>query len=132
MIGAARTLVTRRASPRGLRRQLASASAPSGTLDPRTRRPAPGWRVARLTGKSEHDPLHNLSSTRASRLSTTTADPDRLLTQKEAAALLNVSPGYLRESSCPKILLEGNGSRGKPLVRYLRSDVLDWALARRT
>lgn len=60
------------------------------------------------------------------------ADPDRLLTQKEAAEMLHVSPGYLRESSCPKILLEGNGSRGKPLVRYLRADVLNWALARRT
>lgn len=57
---------------------------------------------------------------------------DALLTQREAADLLSVSPGYLRESSCPKLLLPGNGPRGKPLVRYVRSDVLAWALARRT
>jgi hypothetical protein len=85
-----------------------------------------------LTGKSQHDPLHNLSSTPTSTLSTTTADLDRLLAQKEAAELLGVSVSYLRESSCPKVLLPGTGPRGKPLVRYLRSDVLSWALARRT
>jgi hypothetical protein len=60
------------------------------------------------------------------------AAADQLLTQGEAAELLRVSVSYLRASSCPKILLPGRGDRGKPLVRYLRSDVLAWALARRT
>jgi hypothetical protein len=57
---------------------------------------------------------------------------DELLTQKEAAGVLKVSVAYLRTSSCPKLLLPGSGPRGKPLVRYLRSDVLAWAMARRT
>ncbi len=57
--------------------------------------------------------------------------PDRLFTQKEAAALLNVSVSYLRASSCPKVLLPGTGPRGKSLVRYLKADVLSWALSRR-
>lgn len=57
---------------------------------------------------------------------------DELLTQREAAGVLRVSVAYLRASSCPKLLLPGSGPRGKPLVRYLRSDVLSWALARRT
>lgn len=60
------------------------------------------------------------------------AGGDELLTQREAAALLRVSVAYLRASSCPKILLPGRGDRGKPLVRYLRSDVLAWAIKRRT
>lgn len=57
---------------------------------------------------------------------------DTLLTQRDAADLLKVSVSYLRSSSCPKVLLPGNGPRRKPLVRYLRSDVLSWALSRRT
>ena len=57
---------------------------------------------------------------------------DELLTQREAANLLKVSVSYLRASSCPKLLLPSSGSQGKPLVRYLRSDVLAWAVARRT
>jgi hypothetical protein len=57
---------------------------------------------------------------------------DELLTQREAAALLKVCVAYLRASSCPKLLLPGSGPRGKPVLRYLRSDVLSWALARRT
>jgi hypothetical protein len=57
--------------------------------------------------------------------------PDGLLTQKEAARLLAVGVSYLRASNCPKLLLPGTGDAGKPLVRYLRSDVLGWALARR-
>lgn len=52
------------------------------------------------------------------------------LTQREAARLLRVSVSYLRESSCPKHLLPGNGPRGRPLVRYLRDEVLAWASAR--
>lgn len=52
------------------------------------------------------------------------------LTQREAAGLLRVSVSYLRASSCPKHLLPGNGARGRPLVRYLRDDLLAWATAR--
>jgi hypothetical protein len=52
------------------------------------------------------------------------------LTQREAAALLRVSVSYLRASSCPKHLLPGNGPSGRPLVRYVRGEVLGWASAR--
>ena len=41
-----------------------------------------------------------------------------------------VSPSFLRASSCPKHLLPGNGPRGRPLVRYLRDEVLAWGTAR--
>ena len=54
-----------------------------------------------------------------------------IMTQKEAAALLRVSVAYLRASSCPKLLLPGNGPRGRPTVRYRLEDVLAWANARR-
>jgi hypothetical protein len=50
-----------------------------------------------------------------------------LLTQKEAAAYLRVSPAYLRASSCPKILLPGNGKKGRPMVRYRVEDRTAWA-----
>jgi hypothetical protein len=53
-----------------------------------------------------------------------------MLTQREAAALLRVSVSYLRASSCPKHLLPGNGPRGRPIVRYLREELLDWATSR--
>ena len=43
-----------------------------------------------------------------------------MLTQREAAKLLQVSVAYLRASACPKYLLPGNGPRRKPLVRYRR------------
>lgn len=52
------------------------------------------------------------------------------MTQREAARLLRVSVSFLRASSCPKCLLPGNGPRGRPLVRYLRSEVLAWGSAR--
>jgi hypothetical protein len=58
------------------------------------------------------------------------APPPSELTQREAAQLLRVSVSYLRASSCPKHLLPGNGPRGRPLVRYLRDEVLTWASAR--
>lgn len=57
-------------------------------------------------------------------------DQAPILTQKEAAELLRVSVSFLRASSCPKHLLPGNGLRGKPLVRYVRSEVLAWFHAR--
>lgn len=52
--------------------------------------------------------------------------PDRLLTQREAAEYLAVSARYLRESSCPKVLLPGHGKKGHPLVRYSLRDLHDW------
>ena len=59
------------------------------------------------------------------------ATSDRpMLTQREAADLLRVSVSYLRASSCPKHLLPGNGPRGRPIVRYLRDELLDWATSR--
>jgi hypothetical protein len=58
------------------------------------------------------------------------ASADEVLTQRQAARLLKVSVAYLRASSCPKHLLPGNGRCGKPLVRYLRSQVLEWGLRR--
>ena len=70
-----------------------------------------------------------LASTFSDTESATTTDA--LLTQREAADLLKVSVSYLRSSCCPKVLLPGTGPRGRPLVRYLRSDVLNWALSRR-
>ncbi len=53
--------------------------------------------------------------------------PPGLLTQKEASAYLRVSPAYLRASSCPKILLPGNGKKGRPMVRYRVEDLIAWA-----
>ena len=54
---------------------------------------------------------------------------ERLWTQKEAAAFLSVTTRYLRDSSCPKILLPGNGKKGQPVVRYDPADVRAWAHA---
>lgn len=52
---------------------------------------------------------------------------DHLWSQKEAAFYLGVSARYLRESSCPKVLLPGNGTKGQPIVRYRPADVVAWA-----
>jgi hypothetical protein len=54
---------------------------------------------------------------------------DRLWTQREAAHFLGVSARYLRDSSCPKILLPGNGEKGQPLVRYDPAEVRAWMSA---
>lgn len=54
---------------------------------------------------------------------------DHLWTQREAAAFLGVTPRYLRDSSCPKILLPGNGKKRQPLVRYDPAAVRGWAHA---
>ena len=61
-----------------------------------------------------------------------TLPADRYWTQKEAAAFLGVSARYLRESSCPKLLLPGNGVKGVPLVRYDPAQVRRWAEQWRT
>jgi hypothetical protein len=49
-----------------------------------------------------------------------------LVAQREAAAFLGVSQSYLRASSCPKVLLPGNGLKDRPLVRYRLSEVASW------
>ena len=51
---------------------------------------------------------------------------DRLWTQREAAYYLGVGVRYLRESSCPKVLLPGAGKKGKSLVRYEPAAVMAW------
>lgn len=52
--------------------------------------------------------------------------PEKLMRQKDAAAMLGVSISYLRASDCPKVLLPP--SRGKrPLVRYRESELMAWA-----
>jgi hypothetical protein len=50
-----------------------------------------------------------------------------ILSQHEAAKLLQVSTRYLRDSGCPKLLLPSNGIHGRHLVRYIRVEVLAWA-----
>ena len=54
-------------------------------------------------------------------------DDRRLWAQREAAAWLGVTTRYLRDSSCPKLLLPGNGPKGQPLVRYDPDEVRAWA-----
>jgi len=54
-------------------------------------------------------------------------NPGRLWTQPEAAAYLQVSDRYLRDSSCPKVLLPGKGETDRPLIRYEPSVVKEWA-----
>lgn len=54
---------------------------------------------------------------------------ERLWTQREAATFLAVTPRYLRDSDCPKILLPGHGPKGQPVVRYDPADVRAWARA---
>ncbi len=54
-----------------------------------------------------------------------TAEP--LVSQREAAVFLDVSQSYLRASSCPKVLLPGNGTKARPLVRYRISEVAQWS-----
>ena len=56
--------------------------------------------------------------------------PASLWTQREAAAYLHVTPRYLRDSSCPKILLPGNGPHGRPIVRYEPRAVRHWIAQR--
>jgi hypothetical protein len=56
----------------------------------------------------------------------------RLWTQDEAAAYLNVSTRYLRDSSCPKATLPGNGPKGESLIRYKPEDVMRWVDSWRT
>lgn len=52
---------------------------------------------------------------------------DHLWTVEEAARYLGVSPRYLRDCACPRILLPGNGAHGQSLVRYDPASVKAWA-----
>lgn len=52
-----------------------------------------------------------------------------LLTQTQAAAALNVSTRYLRNSDCPKLFLPGNGRTGQPVLRYDLEQCVAWARA---
>lgn len=61
-----------------------------------------------------------------------TGAPDGYWTQRQAAAVLGVSPRYLRASSCPKLLLPGTGTAGRPLVRYAPDAVHAWAASYRS
>jgi hypothetical protein len=55
---------------------------------------------------------------------------EKFLKQREAAGILGVSVAWLRASECPKVLLPGNGPKGRPVVRYRERDLLDWAEGR--
>ena len=59
-------------------------------------------------------------------------DARRLWTQKEAAAYLVMSTRWLRDSNVPKILIPGNGSKGKPAIRYEKGAIDEWLDAHRT
>jgi hypothetical protein len=50
---------------------------------------------------------------------------ERLMRQKEAAAMLDVSVSYLRASDCPKVLLPSSSGK-RSLVRYRESELLAW------
>lgn len=52
-----------------------------------------------------------------------------LMTPREAARMLRVSAGFLRTSSCPKVLMRGNGRTPKALVRYQHAEVVKWIAA---
>jgi hypothetical protein len=41
-----------------------------------------------------------------------------LWSQDEAAKAMRVSVRYLRESTCPRVELPGNGDEGRPMLRY--------------
>jgi hypothetical protein len=58
-----------------------------------------------------------------------TAELEKLWTQKEAAAFLQVSTRWLRASSCPMVLLPGHGEKSKPTLRYEPAAVRTWALS---
>lgn len=49
-----------------------------------------------------------------------------LLRQREAAQMLGVSVTYLRASDCPKVLLPGQGPKGRDSVRYDPEDLKAW------
>lgn len=64
---------------------------------------------------------------REPRLESSVGQAERLWTQREASSFLGVTPRYLRDSSCPKMLLPGNGVKHQPLVRYDPAEVRAWA-----
>ena len=58
------------------------------------------------------------------------APSGKLWTQKEASEYLSVSCRYLRNTSCPRVELPGNGRKGRPVIRYSPAEVAAWAQAR--
>ncbi len=56
----------------------------------------------------------------------------QLLRQKEAAVVLGVSVAWLRASTCPKVLLPGNGPKGQAIVRYDTADLDAWKETHKT
>lgn len=71
------------------------------------------------------------AATAAKRIAASAVSPTRRYwTQTEAAEFVGVSARTLRESSCPKLLLPGSGSRR--IVRYDPDDVTRWAQSHRT
>lgn len=80
--------------------------------------PQPHTKRPRASGPSGAPPLKNV---------VTPMVVYGLWTQKQTAAYLNVCERYLRDSSCPKVLLPGNGKKQKEsVIRYAPEAVLRW------
>lgn len=80
--------------------------------------PRPHTKRPRASGPSGAPPLQNV---------VTPMVVYGLWTQKQAAAYLNVSERFLRDSSCPKVLLPGNGKEQKEsVIRYKPEAVMRW------
>lgn len=68
-----------------------------------------------------------LAALRDAQTSTPTPLPtDRLWTSEQAALYLSVSERYLRDSSCPRVRLPGNGSGEQAVVRFDPAEVKAW------
>lgn len=54
------------------------------------------------------------------------ASHESLWTIEQAAAYLEVSPRYLRDTDCPRVRLPGHGVRRQAVIRYIPSVVRAW------
>ena len=80
--------------------------------------PKPHTKRKRASGPSGAPPLQNV---------VTPMTVYGLWTQVQTAAYLNVSSRYLRDSSCPKVLLPGNGEKQEEsVIRYKPEAVIRW------
>ena len=52
-----------------------------------------------------------------------------LVNQPTAAKLLGVSTAYLRRSDAPRVMLPSRNPRGRPVLRYDRALLVEWARA---
>ena len=52
-------------------------------------------------------------------------DEEIVLKPREAASFCKVSTSYLRELPIPKLFFPSRRGR-RPMVRYLKSDLMDW------